>query len=836
MYNEQEAYLQNVQATYRYYCFHVHNDGRESKDWLWIPSKFHMFLCDKVQEFVEKKTDKAYEILILNTPPQHGKLIADNEPVLTRSGWKNHGDLVVGDEVISPSGKFVKVTAVLPKQYANRLVTFTNGEQIKVHENHEWVVYDRSIHKETIRETKYIEKRVSYGKQSKERGHRYNFMLPLVKPLDCEEKSLAVEPYVLGVWLGDGKNASGQICAAERDQITLDEVRKHYPDGTEWVHKDTGVLYASYRGLYKDLQVYGMCRSRKRTEKHIPQEYLTASKRQRLELLAGLVDTDGYVDRKHNRIVFTTADKELRFSFEELIATFGWRTTTCECKPVTSSSGITGKRIYWQIAFNPTEYIPCRIERKKLNTFSKQRRIAICGVEEIAEERGNCITVEGGIYCVGRKLVPTHNSTTVTATFPSWYIMRNPDKKVIAVSYGDDLAQRFGNQNLEKVRTYGKIFGVDLNKKKANAKEFRIKGRTGVMISAGYGSGLTGNPADLIVIDDPVKNRLEADSETDRNRKWSDYIDSIESRISAGGKIILIMTRWHEDDLAGRLMEHYADRTTVINLPCEAEEDDVLGRKVGDALCPEIGKDNKWLADFKAAHMSEEGVRSWNALYQGRPTAKEGNILKREWWQYYEVSEYEKGDLVFDTMLMSVDAAFKDEKQNDYVAIGVWGKRGNRIYLVDCVNEHLNFMATMRKIRVLKARHPKVGATLIEDKANGTAIIQVLRNEIMGVIPVTPDASKEARVNAVSLYIEAGNVYLPKDKKFTWEFIDQCASFPNGKHDDLVDMMSQALSRLIFSKTLRKLQREAKRGDRYFTLPSSNKSNGVGKGDRIHVI
>lgn len=431
---------------------------------------------------------------------------------------------------------------------------------------------------------------------------------------------------------------------------------------------------------------------------------------------------------------------------------------------------------------------------------------------------------------------PQHGkSTTITATLPSWFLMKNPDKKVIAVSYGDDLAQRFGKQNLEKVKEYGNIFGVKLDKKKANAQEFRIANHTGVMISAGYGSGLTGNPADLIVIDDPVKNRVEADSETDRNKKWVDYIDSIESRISAGGKIILIMTRWHEDDLAGRLMERYADRTTVINLPCEAEEDDVLGRNVGDALCPEIGKDNKWLQDFKAAHMTEEGQRSWNALYQGRPSAREGNMLKREWWEYYDYQDYVNGTLKFDTMIMSVDATFKDEEKNDFVAIEVWGKKDNRIFLVDLINEHLNFPNTLRKIRIEKARYPGVTAILIEDKANGSGIIQILRNEIMGVIPVTPDSSKESRVNMVSFAIEAGNVYLPRDKKFTWGFIDQCASFPNGKHDDMVDSMSQALTRLIFSKSTRQIIRQARNSERSFNVRSAIKKR-LDVGDKINVI
>lgn len=432
---------------------------------------------------------------------------------------------------------------------------------------------------------------------------------------------------------------------------------------------------------------------------------------------------------------------------------------------------------------------------------------------------------------------PQHGkTTTITATLPSWYLMRNPDKKVIAVSYGDDLAQRFGKQNLDKVQQYGRVFGVKLDRKKANAKEFRIANHTGVMISAGYGSGLTGNPADLIIIDDPVKNRVEADSETDRNKKWTDYIDSIESRISAGGKIILIMTRWHEDDLAGRLMENYADRVTVINLPCEAEEGDVLGRKPGEALCPEIGKGDAWLADFKTAHMSEEGIRSWNALYQGRPTAREGNILRREWWEYYDYSDYESGKLKMDQMIMSVDATFKDEDKNDYVSIGVWGKKGARIYGIDCDTEHRNFTDTIRRIKVLKARYPQITAVLIEDKANGTAIIQVLKDQIMGIIPISPDASKEARVNAVSHVIEAGNVYLPRDKKWTWAFIDECAAFPNGKHDDRVDQMSQALSRLIFTRTMRRIIKEARKSDRKFNLAPKKSATRTGKGEKINVI
>lgn len=426
-------------------------------------------------------------------------------------------------------------------------------------------------------------------------------------------------------------------------------------------------------------------------------------------------------------------------------------------------------------------------------------------------------------------------STTGTETFPAWWQMRNTDKGCIIVSYGDDLAERFGKANMEKISEYGGLFGVELDPKESSSKKFKIKGHKGRTISRGYGSALTGFTGNLIFIDDPVKNAVEADSERDRNKKWADFERSIKTRLGAGDKLVLIMTRWHEDDLAGRIIETYADRTTVINIPCECEDvDDPLGREIGDSICPEIGKDNEWLKDFKSSLISEEGRRTWNALYQGRPTEREGNVLKRDWWQYYERSSFENGRLVFDRMIMSVDATFKDRKNNDFVAITVWGKKDNRIYLVDLINERFNFTETIRAIKMMKLRYPHVSNVLIEDKANGSAIIQVLRDEMFGITAVTPHESKEARVDAVSYAIEAGNVYVPKDKNFTWEFIDQCATFPNGKHDDIVDSMSQALARLIFQRQYRRAAEERRAMQSQF--PAAPKRRGTGYGEVIHVI
>lgn len=437
---------------------------------------------------------------------------------------------------------------------------------------------------------------------------------------------------------------------------------------------------------------------------------------------------------------------------------------------------------------------------------------------------------------------PQHGkSTTITETLPSWYLMKHPDESVIQVSYGDDLAERFGKRNLEKVKEFGSLFGVEVDPKKATSREFQIANHRGRMISKGIGSGLTGHSGHLIIIDDPIKNREQADSERTRDSVWSEFTDSIISRTQRGSKVILIMTRWHEDDLAGRILAEMPDITTYVNYECECEsDDDPLGRRKktedrdGEALCPEIGKGDEWLAEFKKVHVSENGRRSWEALYQGHPTIAEGNILKKEWWNRFNAEDYLEGRMKFEQLVLSVDATFKDGEKNDYVAIELWGKIENRFYLVDLVNEHLDFTDTVRRIRIMKAKYPRTGAIYIEDKANGTAIINVLRNEIAGIIPVEPDASKEARVNAVSFVVEAGNVYIPRDRYWGDKFIEQCAKFPNDRHDDMVDAFSQALSKLIYSRKGRvfKALKEATG----WHLPSDRPPKKLDVGGRINVV
>ena len=413
---------------------------------------------------------------------------------------------------------------------------------------------------------------------------------------------------------------------------------------------------------------------------------------------------------------------------------------------------------------------------------------------------------------------PQHGkSMTVSESLPSWYLGRHPERNIILASYDSDFAERFCRKNKEKIKNVGlHLFGIEIGAID-RAGEFELSNGKGRMISRGIMSGITGNPANLIIIDDPVKNQQEADSPAYRNRVWSEWQASLKSRLAAKGKVVVIMTPWTDDDLAARIIRSEKN-VQLLRLPVEAEENDPLGREVGQALCPELGKDDQWLADFKASYISDAqgGQRAWTALYQCSPRQEEGNIVRRSWFRFYAprrqgvgnrkpgvgngVTEYVEEPEWYGTELISVDASFKGDDTSDFVSIQVWGKRAQDYFLRYCLNKRLSFPDTLESIRTVCRLYPRARTVLIEEAANGHAIIQMLQRE-MFIIPVTPLGGKVSRVNAVSPAIESGHVFLPDPEKAPWvaDYIDQWAAFPNSKHDDMVDATSQALARMIYS-------------------------------------
>lgn len=394
---------------------------------------------------------------------------------------------------------------------------------------------------------------------------------------------------------------------------------------------------------------------------------------------------------------------------------------------------------------------------------------------------------------------PRHGkSMTISESFPSYYIGKNPSRKVIEVSYGTSLAKKFGRKNRQKLEEYGEeLFNIRVSKENSSVTNWGIEKKTkegwkkqeGQMLSAGIMSGITGEGATLIIIDDPIKNQQEADSTTYRERIYEEWQSTLSTRLEHGGAVILILTRWHEDDLASRLLKE--EEWTIINLPAIAEdENDLLNREIGEPLWEDGGYGKEWAEKKK----KQVGSRTWNALYQQRPAPQEGSLFKREHWKFYKTIPSN-----FEQIIQSWDCTFKDTQNSDYVVGQVWGKIGADRYLLDQVRGKMTITETMNSIRSLSSKWNSSYVKLIEDKANGPAIIHMLKKEIQGIIPVNPEGGKVVRAQAISPQIEAGNVYLPSPELANWihDFIEEASSFPNGKHDDQIDAMTQALNRLM---------------------------------------
>lgn len=398
---------------------------------------------------------------------------------------------------------------------------------------------------------------------------------------------------------------------------------------------------------------------------------------------------------------------------------------------------------------------------------------------------------------------PRHGKSELAGRmFPAYALGRFPDLSFIAASYSADLASRM-NRDVQRIidsDAYRLLFpGTALSGKGSraasgawvrNSDMFEIVNHKGVYRSAGVGGGVTGMGADIAIIDDPFKDRASADSPTIREniRDW--YTSTLYTRLAPGGGVVIINTRWHTDDLSGRLLTAgtagEGDRWRVVNFPAIAEHDE-LHRKAGEALHPERYPLEQ-LLKIRAAI----GSRDWEALYQQHPTPDGGTIFRQEWLRRWEPEDIPNR---FDALLMSWDMTFRDSDSSDYVVGQVWGRHGARFFLLDQVRGRWGFTETVEQFTRLSEKWPHAARKYIEDRANGPAVIDTLKNRISGIIPVEPDGSKTARAYAVTPLFEAGNVLLPPPGLCPWTdgLISELLQFPASAHDDQVDALTQAL-------------------------------------------
>lgn len=445
----ENAYKLGARVSLEHYM--VYREWHEPESEKFFQPRYNI-LVGYMHYLQELEFNPKFETLIFNAPSGYGKLIANDIPVLTRDGWKKHGDLKVGDYVISPKGEFIRVNIVHSKRLANCKVIFEDGEEILCHNQHEWYVYDRMAKKTKERvETTYLMQHL------KEKDGRNRFYIPLREIVKGEKKDLPVDPYTYGVWLGDGSTNQGRITQNNNDALIFDyipyEISNVYDGASE------NVKTYHLKGLTHDLHKLGLCYQKHTEEKYIHDSYLTASIEQRLELLAGIIDTDGYLDKTKQRYVVVTCGEKLKDDIVSLISTFGWRVCVTTVPPSTSTSGIVGKKDTYYIGFNSTIKIPCKLERKKLNKVHKQRRIGIAKIELINPTEGNCITVDGGLYLVGRTLKTTHN------TFPkkvseAWCFGQDSSGAILSLCSNEDVVQSGSRTVIDEIKSeaFGNVF------------------------------------------------------------------------------------------------------------------------------------------------------------------------------------------------------------------------------------------------------------------------------------------------------------------------------------------------------------------------------------------
>ena len=421
-------------------------------------------------------------------------------------------------------------------------------------------------------------------------------------------------------------------------------------------------------------------------------------------------------------------------------------------------------------------------------------------------------------------------SVRVAGDLPAWWLAQRPDSRIVMASYSSALAARNGRQIRARIKNHD--LGIELSEDNGAVHDWTLKGYDGGVLSVGVGSGLTGRPADLMIIDDPIKDRKEADSDTFRENNWSWWTDTASSRLAPGAPVVVILTRWHHDDLAGRLMKVDAsqddenpeavaqntfdvyqrdkplvpNRWTLLNIPARADHDpnkgetDILGRAPGEYM---VSARRRTPEQWKARERNA-GPFTWASLYQGKPTPGSGELFPEEWAKYDHPLHVElpNGTCIVPgahEVIQSWDMTFKDTAGTDFVVGQVWARFGTDAYLVDMVRRRMGFNATVDAVRTLSAKWPQAIAKFVEDKANGPAVINALNRKVAGLIPIEPEGSKLARASAVSPFIHSGNVILPTPELLpnVSHLLLEAEQFPAGAHDDTIDSMSQAINRLL---------------------------------------
>ena len=430
--------------------------------------------------------------------------------------------------------------------------------------------------------------------------------------------------------------------------------------------------------------------------------------------------------------------------------------------------------------------------------------------------------VENGIdWKIIVQMPPRSGKTTMLTLYtPAWIRARHPDWSIALTSHDGTLATSWGRQ-IRRWAESGKLGPRVKIAPDAGAVSGWETTERGQLLAISSRESFTGRGARVLVIDDPVKDFIDAHSQAARDAVWNWWKSVAQTRLEPPSLVIVTLTRWHEDDFVGRLLsaDHDGDPADweVVNLPAIAEENDQLGRAPGEPLLsPIIEETVEQAVERLAAVRRSVGTYTWNALYQQRPSPASGAIFNSDWWRYWtrdparatsdgRIRYLDPDDLSGGRWLDSWDCAFTATADSDWVVGQRWAKSGPNRYLIAQARGRWTFTRTLEAMRAWANGGGPYGRfvhqRLIEAKANGPAILDTLKEEIAGLKPINPKTSKEARARSVTPECESGHVYLPhpSDPGNEWVrdvLLPELRDFPGAAHDDQVDSLSQALTEL----------------------------------------
>ena len=771
---------------------------------------FHVVYYTLLDKFAHGEIKK----MIVQIPPQHGKEISDNQIVATTKGLKKHGDLIVGDYVFGRDGTPVKVLWVSEKTRSEYVVSFSDGAKIECHGNHEWTVYNRFRQKEETIETKHMASSTIYNGDGK-RGSRYKYHVDSNVCVMFDSRNVDLDPYVLGAWLGDGDRSCGIIHIGNNDVEIIGNSTYKFKESkgttTRKFYSPELNLLLKNNGLIKN--------------KHIPDMYKYNSVEVRKNVIAGLIDTDGYVYHRNGRITISNTNKRIIDDAAFILRSLGQSVVVCEFKPRVSSSGIVGKKIVYQLCFNPTMTFPTKVKRKKITKLSINKKRAIVSIErKEGLGYGNCIQVEGGIYLVGDTFIPTHNSEGSSRKLPAFMLGLNPDKKICIGSYAATIARDF-NRDVQRIidtPSYRELFpetylnGSNVvtmaNTYLRNSDVIEMVGHKGLLRVVGRGGSLTSKTVDVSILDDVYKDYAEGNSPIVRNAAWKWYTTVVRTRLHNDSQELIVFTRWHDDDLIGRIEK---SGETIIDVKCWADLEDVTpgawvrinfeGLKTGEPTEVDPREPGAALWDRRHSRAKLEGQRAldpvqFQCLYQGNPGNAEGKLYrnpfrtyvdKSEWGTYVRSGNYtdvadEGDDFTFSAcydVYKSGNEAWNEQKKRFepilYALITdmVFTQENTEITAVT-VPEMINRCGTQK--------------AWIESNNGGSGFEKVIRKKLKAVTePFYQGANKESRIITNSAMVNAQIIMpigweqrFPKIHEHLTGFL---RDFPANAHDDPED-------------------------------------------------